>query len=62
MFHSGDDSGHGFWIGMLCSDTIGYQCFGWPCCFHLQCKVKIKAAKSSKMLVSYHITTWCHNP
>jgi len=25
-----------FWIVPFCSDIVGYQCFGGPCCLHLQ--------------------------
>jgi hypothetical protein len=25
-----------FWVVTLCSDVVGYQCFGGPCCLHLQ--------------------------
>jgi hypothetical protein len=65
-----------------CSDVVGYQCFGGPCCLHLQGDInyarrrayiytwsafihftlKMKAAKSSEMLVSYHSTIRRHNP
>jgi hypothetical protein len=44
------------------SDMVGYQCFGGPYCLHLQGEVEMEAARSSETLVSYHITTWRHNP
>jgi len=25
-----------FWVVMPCSYVVGYQCFGAPCCLHLQ--------------------------
>jgi len=25
-----------FWVVMLYSDVVGYQCFRGPCCLHLQ--------------------------
>jgi len=25
-----------FWVVTPCSDVVGYQCFGRPCCLHLQ--------------------------
>jgi len=28
-----------FWVMTPCSDVIGYQCSGGPCCLHLQAKV-----------------------
>jgi len=31
-----------------CSDVVGHQCFGGPCCLHLHCTVKMEAAWSSK--------------
>jgi hypothetical protein len=46
-----------FWTTTLCSDVVGYRCFGGPCC-----RVKIEAARPSETLVSYHIIVWCHNP
>jgi hypothetical protein len=26
----------GFWVVMLCGVAVEYQCFGGPCCLHLQ--------------------------
>jgi len=40
-----------FWVVTLCSSVVGYQCFRGLCCLHLHGDV-----------VSYHITTQCHNP
>jgi len=34
-----------------CNDVVGYQCFGGPCCLHLQGEVNIE------IMVSYCITT-----
>jgi len=42
----------------LCSDVGGYQCFGGPCCLHLQGE----AAQPSETLTSYHISMQCCNP
>jgi hypothetical protein len=28
-----------FWVVMLCSVAVGYQCFRGPCCLHLQGEV-----------------------
>jgi len=50
-----------FWVLTPCSDVVGYQHFGGPCCSHLQSKVVVKAAWSSEMLVCHHITTWHQN-
>jgi hypothetical protein len=30
-----------FWVVMPCSDVVGYQCFGGPCCLHLQGEVNV---------------------
>jgi len=49
-----------FWVVTLCSDVVGYQQFGGPCCLDLQ--GELKAAKSSETWLSYHITTQYHNP
>jgi hypothetical protein len=42
----------------LCSNVVGYQRFGGPCCLHLQGEVKIETVRYSKTLLSYHIITW----
>jgi len=34
------------------SDVAGYQCFGRPCCLHLQ----------GDVMMSYYVTTRCQNP
>jgi len=49
-----------FWAEMPCSDVVGCQHFGGPCCFYLT--LKMETAISSESLISYHITTWHHNP
>jgi len=28
-----------FWDMTPCSDVVGYQHFGWPCCHHLKSEV-----------------------
>jgi hypothetical protein len=45
-----------FWVVKPCSGGVGYQCFGGPCCIHLQGEVKT----GSK--VPNCNTTWHHNP
>jgi len=42
--------------------AVGYQTYGGPCYFHLHGEVKMEAARFYKILVSYHITLWYHNP
>jgi hypothetical protein len=34
-----------FWSVTLYSVVVGYQPFGEPCCLHLQCEMKMEAAK-----------------
>jgi hypothetical protein len=51
-----------FWVVTPCSDVVGCQRFGGPCCLHLQGEGRMNAARPSDNLVSYHITTQCRNP
>jgi hypothetical protein len=44
-FHGDEDSS----CGLLGSDVVGYQCFGQPCCLHLQDEVKMEVAWPSEM-------------
>jgi len=42
-----------FWVETQCNAVIVYQCFGRPCCLHLQGEVtlKMEAGRSSETLV-----------
>jgi len=51
-----------FCIVMPCRAAVGYQCLRGPCCLHLHFTLEMEKARSSKMLVVYHNTTWHHNP
>jgi hypothetical protein len=37
------------WFVMPCGDVVGYQCFGVPCCLHLQ--GNNKALKMSEIVL-----------
>jgi hypothetical protein len=39
-----------YWILTQCSEVVGYQCFGGPCCMHLQGVVKMKATRPYEMV------------
>jgi hypothetical protein len=43
-----------FCVVTLCSDVLGYQCFGAPCCLHLQGEVSDFARHYSN--IHSHIT------
>jgi hypothetical protein len=44
--------------------VVGYECFRSPCHLHLQGHfiLKMEAARTLEMLVTYHNTTWHCNP
>jgi hypothetical protein len=51
-----------FWVLASCRGEVRYQRFRGPCCLYFQGDMKMAATRSSKILVSYHITTWCQKP
>jgi len=50
-----------FSVVMPCNVAVGYCCFRGPCCLHLHGEVKLEAARSAKVLVSYHNTRQPHD-
>jgi hypothetical protein len=51
-----------FWAVTPCDAAVGYQCFRGLCCPHLHFTLKMDAAWSSVMVVSYCNITCHHNP
>jgi hypothetical protein len=45
-----------------CCDVVGYKRFGVHSCLHLQGEMKMEVTRSFRTVISYHITTWRHNP
>jgi hypothetical protein len=42
-----------FWVVTSCSVVIGYQCFGGPCCYHLQGEVNGAGRKGICMVLEW---------
>jgi len=51
------------WVLVPFDDAVGYHRLEGPCCLHLQGEMmKMEAARSPEMSVSYHVHSRCHNP
>jgi hypothetical protein len=67
MGNNNPNSTRGLLVLTACSNAIGYHRFGGPSCLHFHpspsiFRVKMEAARSPEPLVSYRISTQCHNP